>query len=85
MAGAIQCNAALHQIKTSLERPGVKVIIPQSMLLIKDGILGCTIPMLSTHSWTCYSTLAMRDFIKTDVWAESFSNMPIPSFSLLNY
>jgi 2-(3-amino-3-carboxypropyl)histidine synthase len=44
MVGTIQFNATIHGVKTSLEKAGFTILIPQIAPLSKGEILGCTSP-----------------------------------------
>lgn len=46
VVGTIQFNATIHGVKSSLEKAGFKVLIPQIAPLSKGEILGCTSPRL---------------------------------------
>ncbi|CAM1504120.1 Fc.00g017110.m01.CDS01 [Cosmosporella sp. VM-42] len=46
VVGTIQFNATIHGVRSSLERAGFKVIVPQIAPLSKGEILGCTSPRL---------------------------------------
>ncbi|KAI0385422.1 putative diphthamide synthesis protein-domain-containing protein [Hypomontagnella monticulosa] len=46
MVGTIQFNATIHGVRSTLERAGFKVLIPQIAPLSKGEILGCTSPRL---------------------------------------
>ncbi|ORY55138.1 diphthamide biosynthesis protein [Pseudomassariella vexata] len=46
MVGTIQFNATIHGVKSTLERAGFKVLVPQISPLSKGEILGCTSPRL---------------------------------------
>lgn len=46
VVGTIQFNATIHGVKSSLERAGFKVLVPQITPLSKGEILGCTSPQL---------------------------------------
>ncbi|KAI0484099.1 putative diphthamide synthesis protein-domain-containing protein [Xylariaceae sp. FL0804] len=46
MVGTIQFNATIHGVRSSLEKAGFKVLIPQIAPLSKGEILGCTSPRL---------------------------------------
>ncbi|KAK0635033.1 putative diphthamide synthesis protein-domain-containing protein [Bombardia bombarda] len=48
--GTIQFNATIHGIKSTLEKAGFKVIVPQIAPLSRGEILGCTSPNLSTYT-----------------------------------
>ncbi|KAL2133252.1 hypothetical protein VTI74DRAFT_2675 [Chaetomium olivicolor] len=50
MVGTIQFNATIHGVKSTLEKAGFKVIVPQIAPLSKGEILGCTSPNLSTYT-----------------------------------
>ena len=50
MVGTIQFNATIHGVKSTLEKAGFKVVIPQIAPLSKGEILGCTSPNLSTYT-----------------------------------
>ncbi|RKU43349.1 Diphthamide biosynthesis protein 1 [Coniochaeta pulveracea] len=50
MVGTIQFNATIHGVKSTLEKAGYKVIIPQIAPLSKGEILGCTSPNLSSYT-----------------------------------
>ncbi|KAI9733599.1 MAG: Diphthamide biosynthesis protein 1 [Cirrosporium novae-zelandiae] len=50
MVGTIQFNATLHGLKSTLEKAGFKIMIPQIAPLSKGEILGCTSPQLSTDN-----------------------------------
>lgn len=50
MVGTIQFNATIHGIKSSLEKAGFKIIVPQISPLSKGEILGCTSPNLSSYN-----------------------------------
>ncbi|RYP04061.1 hypothetical protein DL764_004691 [Monosporascus ibericus] len=46
MVGTIQFNATIHGIRSTLEKAGFSVLIPQISPLSKGEILGCTSPRL---------------------------------------
>ena len=46
MVGTIQFNSTLHTVKSSLEKSGFSILIPQIMPLSKGEILGCTSPTI---------------------------------------
>ncbi|KAI2634120.1 putative diphthamide synthesis protein-domain-containing protein [Hypomontagnella submonticulosa] len=46
MVGTIQFNATIHGVRSTLEKAGFKVLIPQIAPLSKGEILGCTSPRL---------------------------------------
>ncbi|KAF4343673.1 diphthamide biosynthesis 1 [Fusarium beomiforme] len=46
VVGTIQFNATIHGVKSSLERGGFRVLVPQIAPLSKGEILGCTSPRL---------------------------------------
>ncbi|KAM0813128.1 putative Diphthamide biosynthesis protein [Seiridium cardinale] len=46
IVGTIQFNATIHGVRSTLERAGFKVLIPQIAPLSKGEILGCTSPRL---------------------------------------
>ncbi|EWG36618.1 diphthamide biosynthesis protein 1 [Fusarium verticillioides 7600] len=46
VVGTIQFNATIHGVKSSLERGGFRVVVPQIAPLSKGEILGCTSPRL---------------------------------------
>jgi 2-(3-amino-3-carboxypropyl)histidine synthase len=48
MVGTIQFNATLHGVKSSLEKAGYEILIPQIAPLSKGEILGCTSPRLAS-------------------------------------
>lgn len=50
LVGTIQFNATIHGIRSSLERAGFNVLVPQIAPLSKGEILGCTSPRLDTNS-----------------------------------
>ncbi|KAK4241385.1 putative diphthamide synthesis protein-domain-containing protein [Achaetomium macrosporum] len=50
MVGTIQFNGTIHGVRSTLEKAGFKVIIPQIAPLSKGEILGCTSPNLSTYT-----------------------------------
>ncbi|KAH7256527.1 Diphthamide biosynthesis protein 1 [Fusarium tricinctum] len=47
VVGTIQFNATIHGVKSSLERGGFRVLVPQIAPLSKGEILGCTSPRLT--------------------------------------
>ncbi|KAF5670993.1 diphthamide biosynthesis 1 [Fusarium heterosporum] len=47
VVGTIQFNATIHGVKSSLERAGFRVLVPQIAPLSKGEILGCTSPRLA--------------------------------------
>ncbi|KAK3493325.1 putative diphthamide synthesis protein-domain-containing protein [Neurospora crassa] len=47
MVGTIQFNATIHGVRSTLQKAGYEVIIPQIAPLSKGEILGCTSPNLS--------------------------------------
>ncbi|KAF4997036.1 hypothetical protein FGRMN_4124 [Fusarium graminum] len=47
VVGTIQFNATIHGVKSSLERGGFRVLVPQIAPLSKGEILGCTSPRLA--------------------------------------
>ena len=46
LVGTIQFNATIHGVKSSLEKAGFTVLVPQIAPLSKGEILGCTSPRL---------------------------------------
>ncbi|KAF4449166.1 diphthamide biosynthesis protein 1 [Fusarium austroafricanum] len=46
VVGTIQFNATIHGVKSSLERGGFRILVPQIAPLSKGEILGCTSPRL---------------------------------------
>jgi 2-(3-amino-3-carboxypropyl)histidine synthase len=50
MVGTIQFNATIHGVKSTLEKAGFKVIVPQIAPLSRGEILGCTSPNLATFT-----------------------------------
>ena len=46
VVGTIQFNATIHGVKSSLEKAGFKILVPQIAPLSKGEILGCTSPNL---------------------------------------
>ncbi|KAI6781821.1 Diphthamide biosynthesis protein 1 [Emericellopsis cladophorae] len=48
VVGTIQFNATIHGVRSSLERAGFQVLVPQIAPLSKGEILGCTSPKLHT-------------------------------------
>ncbi|KAM0440802.1 hypothetical protein ACHAPT_000103 [Fusarium lateritium] len=46
VVGTIQFNATIHGVRSSLERAGFRVVVPQIAPLSKGEILGCTSPRL---------------------------------------
>lgn len=46
LVGTIQFNATIHGVKSSLEKAGFAVLVPQIAPLSKGEILGCTSPRL---------------------------------------
>lgn len=50
MVGTIQFNATIHGVKSTLEKAGFKVIVPQIAPLSKGEILGCTSPNLDAYA-----------------------------------
>ncbi|KAM7209458.1 Diphthamide biosynthesis protein 1 [Naviculisporaceae sp. PSN 640] len=50
MVGTIQFNATIHGVKSSLEKAGYTIIVPQIAPLSKGEILGCTSPNLTSYS-----------------------------------
>ncbi|KAL2180076.1 putative diphthamide synthesis protein-domain-containing protein [Thermothelomyces heterothallicus CBS 202.75] len=48
LVGTIQFNATIHGVRSTLEKAGFKIIVPQIAPLSKGEILGCTSPNLST-------------------------------------
>ncbi|KAL2259999.1 hypothetical protein VTK26DRAFT_6131 [Humicola hyalothermophila] len=50
LVGTIQFNATIHGVRSTLEKAGFKVIVPQIAPLSKGEILGCTSPNLSTYT-----------------------------------
>lgn len=46
VVGTIQFNATIHGVRSSLERAGFNVVVPQIAPLSKGEILGCTSPRL---------------------------------------
>lgn len=48
LVGTIQFNATIHGIRSSLEKAGFGVVVPQIAPLSKGEILGCTSPRLDT-------------------------------------
>jgi 2-(3-amino-3-carboxypropyl)histidine synthase len=46
LVGTIQFNATIHGVKSSLEKEGFRVVVPQISPLSKGEILGCTSPRL---------------------------------------
>lgn len=50
MVGTIQFNATIHGVKSTLEKAGFKILVPQIAPLSKGEILGCTSPNLSTFA-----------------------------------
>ncbi|EON99384.1 putative diphthamide biosynthesis protein 1 protein [Phaeoacremonium minimum UCRPA7] len=50
MVGTIQFNATIHGIRSTLEKAGFKIIVPQIAPLSKGEILGCTSPNLATYA-----------------------------------
>lgn len=51
MVGTIQFNATIHGVKSSLEKAGFTIIVPQIAPLSKGEILGCTSPNLASPSY----------------------------------
>ncbi|KAL2160404.1 hypothetical protein VTH06DRAFT_1577 [Thermothelomyces fergusii] len=49
LVGTIQFNATIHGVRSTLEKAGFKIIVPQIAPLSKGEILGCTSPNLSTY------------------------------------
>ncbi|KAL7762238.1 hypothetical protein ACKLNR_008773 [Fusarium oxysporum f. sp. zingiberi] len=49
VVGTIQFNATIHGVKSSLERGGFRVLVPQIAPLSKGEILGCTSPRLKDN------------------------------------
>ncbi|KAI1460945.1 putative diphthamide synthesis protein-domain-containing protein [Annulohypoxylon moriforme] len=47
VVGTIQFNATIHGVRSSLEKAGFGVVVPQIAPLSKGEILGCTSPRLS--------------------------------------
>ncbi|KAI6083901.1 diphthamide biosynthesis protein [Hypoxylon rubiginosum] len=47
IVGTIQFNATIHGVRSTLEKAGFKVLIPQIAPLSRGEILGCTSPRLS--------------------------------------
>ncbi len=47
VVGTIQFNATIHGVKSTLEKEGFRVLLPQIAPLSKGEILGCTSPDLS--------------------------------------
>ncbi|KAK4656024.1 Diphthamide biosynthesis protein 1 [Podospora pseudocomata] len=50
LVGTIQFNATIHGVKSTLEKAGFNIIVPQIAPLSKGEILGCTSPNLSTYT-----------------------------------
>lgn len=50
MVGTIQFNATIHGVRSTLEKAGFRVIVPQIAPLSKGEILGCTSPNLDTYA-----------------------------------
>ncbi|KAK4227995.1 putative diphthamide synthesis protein-domain-containing protein [Podospora fimiseda] len=50
LVGTIQFNATIHGVKSTLEKAGFNVVVPQIAPLSKGEILGCTSPNLSTYT-----------------------------------
>lgn len=50
MVGTIQFNATIHGIKSTLEKAGFRIIVPQIAPLSKGEILGCTSPNLDQYA-----------------------------------
>ncbi|KAI9707905.1 MAG: Diphthamide biosynthesis protein 1 [Bogoriella megaspora] len=50
MVGTIQFNATLHGTRSSLEKAGFNILIPQITPLSKGEILGCTSPHLGNEA-----------------------------------
>ncbi|KAB5585960.1 putative diphthamide synthesis protein-domain-containing protein [Coniochaeta sp. 2T2.1] len=50
MVGTIQFNATIHGVKSTLEKAGFRVIVPQIAPLSKGEILGCTSPNLDQYA-----------------------------------
>ncbi|KAL2147002.1 hypothetical protein VTI28DRAFT_1298 [Corynascus sepedonium] len=50
LVGTIQFNATIHGVRSTLEKVGFHVIVPQIAPLSKGEILGCTSPNLSTYT-----------------------------------
>ncbi|KAM7200966.1 Diphthamide biosynthesis protein 1 [Rhypophila sp. PSN 637] len=50
LVGTIQFNATIHGIKSSLEKAGFHIIVPQIAPLSKGEILGCTSPNLTKYT-----------------------------------
>ncbi|KAL2192403.1 putative diphthamide synthesis protein-domain-containing protein [Corynascus similis CBS 632.67] len=50
LVGTIQFNATIHGVRSTLEKAGFHVIVPQIAPLSKGEILGCTSPNLSTYT-----------------------------------
>jgi len=50
MVGTIQFNATIHGVKSTLEKAGFHVIVPQIAPLSKGEILGCTSPNLAQYA-----------------------------------
>ncbi|KAL6855269.1 Diphthamide biosynthesis protein 1 [Amphichorda felina] len=46
VVGTIQFNATIHGVRTTLEKAGFRVLVPQIAPLSKGEILGCTSPRL---------------------------------------
>ncbi|KAK4190220.1 Diphthamide biosynthesis protein 1 [Podospora australis] len=50
LVGTIQFNATIHGVRSTLEKAGFNVVVPQIAPLSKGEILGCTSPNLSTYT-----------------------------------
>jgi len=50
IVGTIQFNATIHGVKSTLEKAGFRVLVPQIAPLSRGEILGCTSPNLSRTS-----------------------------------
>ncbi|KAK3986245.1 putative diphthamide synthesis protein-domain-containing protein [Cladorrhinum sp. PSN332] len=50
LVGTIQFNATIHGVKSTLEKAGFNIVVPQIAPLSKGEILGCTSPNLSTYT-----------------------------------
>ncbi|KAI2631833.1 diphthamide biosynthesis protein [Hypoxylon sp. NC1633] len=46
LVGTIQFNATIHGVRSTLERAGFRVLVPQSAPLSRGEVLGCTAPRL---------------------------------------
>ncbi|KAH8899663.1 Diphthamide biosynthesis protein 1 [Thozetella sp. PMI_491] len=50
VVGTIQFNATIHGVRSTLEKAGFGVVVPQIAPLSRGEILGCTSPNLSTYT-----------------------------------